>query len=92
MIVDCILAQAMSLFTQYNERTTMIYCNATVDVIDTPPAHGQGLGKFRVEVYGREPHDYVRIYTINAKSDDAAAKEGLDRFVDDISALLAKKD
>ena len=70
----------------------MIYCSATVDVIDAPPEHGQGLGKFTVTVYGREPHDYVRIYEICAKSDNLAAREGIDRFVDDITALLAKKD
>ena len=27
-----------------------ILCSATVDVIDAPPAHGKGLGKFKVEV------------------------------------------
>ena len=70
----------------------MIYCSATVDVIDAPPAHGQGLGKFKVECWGREPHDYVRIYEIAAKDDNMAAREGIDRFVDDITALLAKKD
>ena len=66
----------------------MIYCSAVVDVIDAPPAHGQGLGKFRVEVWGRQPHDYVRIYEISAKDDNLAAREGLDRFVDEISKLL----
>jgi hypothetical protein len=69
----------------------MIYANAVVDVIDAPPAHGHGLGKFTVTVYGREPHDYVRIYQITSKSDDAAAREGLDRFVSDITELLARK-
>lgn len=69
----------------------MIYANAVVDVIDAPPAHGQGLGKFTVTVYGREPHDYVRIYQITAKKDDEAAREGLDRFVSDITELLARK-
>lgn len=70
----------------------MILANATVDVIDAPPAHGQGLGKFKVEVWGREPHDYVRIYEITARDDNMAAREGLDRFVEDISALIANKD
>ena len=63
-----------------------------VDVIDAPPAHGQGLGKFRVEVWGRQPHDYVRIYEISAKDDNLAAREGLDRFVDEISKLLESKE
>lgn len=68
-----------------------ILCSATVDVIDAPPAHGQGLGKFRVIVYGREPHDYVRIYTISAKTNDYAAREGLDNFVKEIGELLEQK-
>lgn len=70
----------------------MIYASAIVDVIDEPPPHGQGLGRFRVTVYGKEPHDYVRIYEIQAKSDNIAAREGLDRFVDDITRLLEAKD
>jgi len=69
----------------------MIYANAVVDVIDKPPAHGQGLGKFTVTVYGREPHDYVRIYQISGKSEDVAAREGLEKFVSDITELLARK-
>jgi len=67
----------------------MVFASAVVDVIDAPPPSG-GLGKFRVEVWGKEPHDYVRIYDISAKSDDAAAREGLDRFVADIEQLLQK--
>jgi len=66
----------------------MIYANAVVDVVDAPPAHGQGLGKFKVTVWGKEPHDYVRIYEIQALDDNMAAREGLDRFVKDISGLL----
>jgi len=70
----------------------MILANAIVDVLSAPPAHGQGLGKFRVEVWGREPHDYVRVYEIAAKDDNMAAREGLDKFVEEISALIAKKE
>jgi hypothetical protein len=66
----------------------MIYANAVVDVIDAPPAHGQGLGKFSVTVWGKEPHDYVRVYEIQAKDDNMAAREGIDRFVEEISRLL----
>lgn len=69
-----------------------IFCNATVDVIDAPPAHGKGLGKFKVEVWGREPHDYVRIYEITARDDNMAAREGLDRFVAEITELLEGRD
>lgn len=69
----------------------MICANAVVDVIDAPPAHGKGLGLFKVTVWGREPHDYVRTYDLQAKSDSMAAREGLDRFVDEITRLLEGK-
>jgi hypothetical protein len=42
---------------------------------------------FKVEVWGEEPHDYVRHYDIAAKSDTIAAQEGLRRFVDEIEHL-----
>lgn len=67
-----------------------IFANAVVDVIDAPPAHGQGLGKFKVTVWGKEPHDFVRIYEIQAKEDNIAAREGIDRFVEDIGQLIAQ--
>jgi hypothetical protein len=69
----------------------MIHANAVVDVIDAPPAHGHGLGKFHVECWGKYPHDYVRIYDITAKAEDAAAREGLDRFVKEIGELLERQ-
>ena len=65
----------------------MILASAVVDLIDEPSG---GLGKFRVEVWGKEPHDYVRIYQINAKNEDDAAREGLSKFEDDITALLER--
>jgi len=68
----------------------MIHASAVVDVIEPPPPHGKGLGKFKVEVWGKEPHDYVRVYEIFASNDDAAAREGLDRFVEDVSAILSE--
>lgn len=67
----------------------MIPCNAIVDVIREPTVIG--MGSFRVEVWGREPHDYVRVYTINAASDTLAAQEGLRRFSEEISLLLSKE-
>lgn len=66
----------------------MILARAVVDIIDAPPAHGKGLGKFRVEVWGEPPHDYVRVYEISGKDDNMAAREGLDRFADEISRLI----
>lgn len=65
----------------------MIPANATVDT-DREPRNGM-LGHFKVEVWGREPHDYVRTYSIQAKSDTMAAQEALQRFSDEIERLLA---
>ena len=67
----------------------MIPATATGDVIREPTAIG--MGSFRVEVWGDEPHDYVRVYTINAASDTLAAQEGLRRFVDEIELMLSKE-
>ena len=69
----------------------MILANAVVDALEEPPPHGRGLGRFRVEVWGKSPHDYVRVYEIAAKTDNMAAREGLDRFVRDIEDLLKKQ-
>lgn len=68
----------------------MIHASAIVDEIDAPPAHGKGLGKFRVEVWGKEPHDYVRVYEIQARDDNMAARDGLDRFIEEISRLVSE--
>jgi len=65
----------------------MILANAVVDVI--APATPQGLGTFKVEVWGVAPNDYVRIYEIQAKSDTMAAQQGIQRFTTEIEALLA---
>lgn len=64
----------------------MIHSRSFVDV-QIPP-HGKLLGVFRVEVVGKEPHDYVRIYTIRAKDENAAAFEGINKFNEEIAALL----
>ena len=66
----------------------MILAKSVVDVLEEPPPHGQGLGRFRVEVWGERPHDFVRVYEVQAKSDTIAAREGLDKFVEEISALI----
>jgi hypothetical protein len=67
----------------------MIPARATVDALREPTAIG--MGSFRVEVWGDEPHDYVRVYTIDATSDTLAAQEGLRRFVDEIELMLSKE-
>jgi hypothetical protein len=67
----------------------MIKARAVVDVVVPAPAHGHGLGTYDVEVWGVDPgEDYVRRYRIKAKDDNMAAREGLDRFVDEITRLL----
>jgi len=69
--------------------TDFIGANAIVDAIR--PSTPQKPGLFKVEVWGREPHDYVRFYEILAKNDTIAAQQGIQRFVDDIQALLAEQ-
>ncbi len=66
-----------------------ILAKCTVDV-DCPAAPLR-LGKYRVEVWGEEPHDYVRVYTLQARSDTLAAQEGLRLFVEDIERLLSEE-
>lgn len=69
----------------------MILANAVVDVLHQASPASKELSRFRVEVWGKEPHDYVRVYEIAAKTDSIAAREGLDRFVKDIEKLLAEQ-
>ena len=66
----------------------MVLANATVDVVR--PASPVGLGLFRVEVWGVEPNDYVRVYEIQARNVDQAARTGIDRFVSEVEDLLAQ--
>lgn len=69
----------------------MIHANAIVDMITPAAANGGKLALFRVEVWGRDPHDYVRIYEIWAQDDNIAAREGLDRFCNEIEGLLREQ-
>jgi hypothetical protein len=55
-----------------------VLCRATVDKVDE--------NQWLVEVFGLEPHDYVRRYEIAAKSDTLAAQEGIRRFVAEMEA------
>ena len=64
----------------------MILCSATVDLVRAGVA--RELSTYRVEVTGKAPHDYVRIYTISARTEDLAAKEGLKRFGEDVAPLI----
>ena len=64
---------------------TQVLANAIVDVIT--PATPINLGNFRVEVWGKEPYDYVRVYEIQSKNDTLAAQEGIRRFVEEMELL-----
>jgi hypothetical protein len=66
-----------------------VLAQAIVDV-DLEPEGGR-LGVFRVEVWGKPPHDYTRTYTIRAKSDNLAAQEGLRRFTEEVEEMIAEK-
>lgn len=63
----------------------MILASAVVDVIK--PSTPVSIGNFRVEVWGKEPYDYVRTYEIMAKSDTIAAQQGIARFVEEMEKL-----
>jgi hypothetical protein len=67
-----------------------VLASAIVDVVKE--AQNGHLGNFKVEVWGKEPHDYVRHYQINAKSDTLAAQEGINRFVEEMEKLDIEKD
>ena len=62
--------------------------NAIVDVIK--PATPLNQGVFRVEVWGKEPYDYTRIYEITARNDTMAAQQGIARFVKEMEQLAQK--
>jgi hypothetical protein len=62
-----------------------VLASAVVDVLR--PATPQRIGNFRVEVWGKAPYDYVRVYEIMAKTDTIAAQEGIRRFVKEMEEL-----
>lgn len=67
-----------------------VLAQAVVDILIPPSVFS--LGKFKVEVWGKEPHDYVRHYEIQAKSDTLAAQEGIRRFVEEMEQLGSEED
>ena len=67
-----------------------ILCSAIVDEMNVTNIK-DGLKQFMVEVWGEEPFDYRRLYTIDAKSDNNAAQEGIRRFVEEMEALDAQE-
>ena len=55
-----------------------VKARATVDAL--------GNDEYLVKVWGDEPHDFVREYRIENKSDKEAAFEGIARFVDEMES------
>jgi hypothetical protein len=47
---------------------------------------------WEVEVWGEEPNNCRRTYTIRAKNDNVAAFEGIRRFVEEMENLNAQKE
>lgn len=62
-----------------------VLANAVVDVIK--PATPKAVGHFKVEVWGREPYDYVRYYDIMSANENLAAQEGIARFVAEMEQM-----
>lgn len=66
-----------------------VLASATVDVIKaaTPVA----VGRYSVEVWGKEPYDYVRRYEIIAQNENVAAQEGIARFVEEMQHVTIEE-
>jgi hypothetical protein len=62
-----------------------VLASAIVDAIK--PSTPKTIGHFKVEVWGKAPYDYVRVYEIMAKNDTIAAQEGIRRFVAEMEKL-----
>ena len=59
-----------------------VRCSATVEKIDDGP-----VPMWEVQVWGEPPHDHRRTYTLQAKTDNLAAQEGLRLFVEEMENL-----
>jgi len=59
-----------------------VKCNATVDLIDNGP-----VPTWEVTVWGEPPHDHRRTYTLQRKTDNLAAQEGIRLFVEEMENL-----
>jgi hypothetical protein len=46
-----------------------------------------GQKQFEVHVWGEAPFDHERTYTLSAKDDNSAAKEGLHLFCEEMECL-----
>lgn len=59
-----------------------VLASAMVDQIDNGP-----VPVWEVEVWGQPPHDHRRTYTLQAKTDNLAAQEGIRLFVEEMENL-----
>ena len=66
-----------------------VLASAIVDVIKA--ATPVTVGRYSVEVWGKEPYDYVRRYDILAPNENAAAQEGIARFVEEMQQIDMKE-
>ena len=77
----------MFLFTQHKEVIAMserVLASAIVDKLEDGPSP-----VWSVEVWGQPPFSERRIYTIEAKTDNNAAQEGINRFVEEMENLAS---
>ena len=70
----------------------MVKARAIVHVIRPAPSPFVGLTKYKVEVWGEAPDDFVRTYEIEMKTDTMAAQEGIRRFVEEMENRKSEKD
>jgi len=56
-----------------------VNCSAAVDDL--------GRNQFEVMVWGEPPFDHRRTYTLSAKDDNSAAREGIRLFVEEMECL-----
>ena len=42
-----------------------------------------GFGRYEITVTGLPPYDFTRVYVINGPNETFAARQGLDRFVEE---------
>jgi hypothetical protein len=70
----------------------MVRAKAVVDVLRPAPSRFVGLTKYKVEVWGEPPDDFVRTYEIEMKTDTMAAQEGIRRFVEEMENRKSEKD
>jgi hypothetical protein len=66
-----------------------ILANAIVDLVK--PSTPTRMGVFSVQVWGQDPYDFTRTYEIMAQSDNIAAQQGIQRFVNEMEALDISK-